>query len=78
MLEIVSKVVSIFLNIREQLLLKSNRYPMQFGATPKGGCSEAVFSLKTLLQSRREHRIDSYAMLIDLVKAYNSIINEFI
>ena len=45
---------------------------MQFGATPKVGCTEAVFSLKTTLQSRREMGIDSHAMFIDLVKEYDS------
>ena len=32
--------------------------------------------MKTLLQSRRGHRIDSHTMLIDLVKAHDSIKNE--
>ena len=58
--------------------LKANGRPIQFGATPKMGCSEAVFSLKILLQSRREHGIDSYAASIDLTKACDIIKHEVI
>lgn len=51
---------------------------MQFGATPSVGCAEAVFSLKSILQSRKENGIDIYAVFIDLVKAYNSIKHDII
>ena len=51
---------------------------MQFGATPKVSCAEAVFSLKTILQSRREHDLETFIIFIDLVKAYDSIKHEII
>jgi len=73
LLDMISKVMSIILNSRAQKLLETNGDPMQFGATPKVGCSKAVFSLKIILQSRREYGLDMYAVFIDLVKAYNSI-----
>ena len=43
LLDVGSKVMSITLNVRAQKLLESNGHPMQFGATPKVGCAEAVF-----------------------------------
>ena len=55
-----------------------NGYPIQFGAMPKVGYSEAMFSLKSILQSRWEHGLDTYAVFIDLVKAYNSIKHDVI
>ena len=51
---------------------------MQFGATPKVGCTEAVFSLKTILQSRRKHNLETFIIFIDLVKTYDSIKDEII
>ena len=78
LLDVVSKIVSIILNRRAQKLLEKNSHPMQFGATPKVGCAEAVFSLKTILQSRREHDLETFIIFIDLVKAYDSIKHEII
>ena len=51
---------------------------MQFGATPKVGCAEAVFLLKTILQLRREHDLETFIIFIDLVKVYDSIKHEII
>ena len=78
LLGVVSKVVSIMLNVRSQKLLKKNGHPMQLAATPKAGCAEAVFSLKKMLQSRRENGVDSCAIFINLMKAYDSTNHEII
>ena len=37
------------------------------------GCADAVFSLKIMLKSRREHGIDSFAAFSDLVKAHDIV-----
>jgi len=73
LLDVTSKVVSIFINNRLQRLLKEHGVPYQFGATPSLGCVDAVFTLKTLLQERRERSLDTWVTFIDLVKAYDSI-----
>jgi len=78
LIDVCSKVMSIVLNIRAQKLVKVNGHPMQFGATPKVGCAEAVFSLKSILQARREMGEDTYAIFIDLVKAYDSVRHDVI
>ena len=51
---------------------------MQFGATPKVGCSEATLSLKMLFQKRREIGHDTCAVFIDLVKAHDSVRHDVI
>ena len=51
---------------------------MQFEAIPKVGCAEAVFSLKSILQARREIGVDIYTIFIVLVKAYNSVKHDII
>ena len=49
---------------------------MQFGATPVVGCVETVFSLKTMLQTRRENNVDSRALFADSTKACDSAKHE--
>ena len=78
LLDVASKIESIVLNGRAQKLLKKNKHSMQFGSTPLVGFSEAVLSLKSILQSRKENGIDTYAVFIDLVKAYDSIKHDII
>ena len=73
LLDINSKIISIFINIKLQKLLKTRGIAHQFGATPKLGCQDAVFVLKTFLQERREKLLDTWVVFIDLVKAYDSI-----
>ena len=49
-----------------------------FGATSVLGCIEAAFSLKTMLQARREHVLDSCVLLVDLIKSHDSLKNKII
>ena len=72
-MDIVSKVVSIFVNVRLQKLMKIRGLPFQFGATPKLGCQDAVFALKAFLQERREKMLDTWVVFIDLIKACDSV-----
>jgi len=53
--------------------LKSEATPVQFGASPKTGCPEGSFSLKSLLQLRKEHNMNSWVVFVDLIKAFDSI-----
>ena len=46
---------------------------MQFEATPNMGCADTVISLKSMLQSRREHGTHSFAVFVDLVKAHDIV-----
>ena len=78
LMEFSSKIVIIFINMRLQKLLKLHGIPYQFGASPKLGCQDAVFVLKTLLQERREKGLDTWVTFIDLVKAYDSVQHDVI
>ena len=73
LLDVNSKIISIFINTKLQKLLKTQGIAHQVGATPKLGCQDAVFVLKTFLQERREKLLDTWVVFIDLVKAYDSI-----
>ena len=64
--------------MRLQTLLKLRGSPLQFRASLKLGCQDAVFVLKTFLQERREKGIDTWITFVDLVKAYDSVQHEVI
>ena len=46
---------------------------MKLGAAQKEGCAEADFSLKRMLQSRRQMGIDVRAIFVDLEKVRESM-----
>jgi len=50
----------------------------QFGTTPKVGCQDANFTLKTLLHLRRQHNLESFTTFVDLVKAYDTSVHKIL
>lgn len=73
LLDIVSKVMSLVITSRLQHVLKSEFTPIQFGTSPKTECPEGSFSLKSLLQMRKEHDLNSWVIFVDLIKNFDSI-----
>ena len=65
--------MSIIINTRIQEALKKYGNPLQFGASPNMGCPEDSFSLRSLLQMRKEHSLQSWVVFADLIKAFDSI-----
>ena len=65
--------MSIILNTRLQIALEKYGTPLQFGASPKLGYAEGSFSLRSLLQMRKEHNLQSWVVFADLIKAFDSI-----
>ena len=57
---------------RLQTVLKDKGFLLQFGSTPKTGCPDAQMTLKSILQLRREHDLDSWVVFMDLVKAFDT------
>jgi len=53
-------------------LLDKHGTRFQFGGTPELGCRDGLFTLKTLLNTRRNHNLASYVGFVDLVKAYDT------
>ena len=66
--DVISKVVSIVITSRLQSTLEKFGTPLQFGSCPESGCHEGSFSLRTLLQMRKEHDLESWVMNADLIK----------
>ena len=59
LLDVVSKVVSIVIISCLQYFLEKFDTPLQFRSCPESGCPKRYFSLRTLLQMRKEHDLES-------------------
>ena len=77
-MDVSSKIFSKILSNRQYKMLKLHGNKCQFGATPNVGCQDGSFTLKTLLNLRRIHNLDTYVAFVDLVKAYDTAIHELL
>jgi len=73
LLDTASKLISVVVTKRLQKVLATEGYPHQFGSTPTTGCPDANFTLKSILQARRECDLSSWVAFLDLVKAFDTI-----
>ena len=73
LLDVTSKVISIVITSRLQSALNIEGIPTQFGSTPKTGCPDGSFSIRSILQTRKEHDLESWLVFVDLVKAFDTI-----
>ena len=78
LLDVVSKVISIVITNRLQLVLTKIGTPVQFGSTLETGCINGSFSIKTLLQMRKEIDKSTWVVFVDLIKAFDSINHELL
>ena len=72
LMDVCNKIFSKILTARCFLLLEKHGTKYQFGATPKSGCQEGSFTLKSLLHLRRQHNLDTFVVFADLVKAFDT------
>ena len=68
--ELGSKILSSIISTRLLAVLHNNNVPEQFATA---GCQEAMHTLRTILQTRRAHGLESYVLFVDLVKAYDTV-----
>ncbi|KAL7526507.1 hypothetical protein ACHAWF_001800 [Thalassiosira exigua] len=71
-MDVCSKILSKILADRAYLILNVHGSKHQFGGTPKVGCQDGSFVLKTLLHLRRQHNLGTYVVFADLVKAFDT------
>ena len=50
----------------------------QFGCIPKKGCIDALFCIRNALHIRKQHDLDTWAIFIDLVKAFDTADHEML
>ena len=78
LMDVASKVFTSILADRAYKLLERYGTKSQFGGTPKVGCQDRQFTLKTPLHLRHQHNLHSHVIYIDLVKAYNTVNHELL
>ena len=70
--------MSIITNSRIQIALKKYGTSLQFGVSPNMGCPEGSISLRSLLQMRKEHNLQSWVVFDDLIMDFDYIDHEFL
>ena len=76
-MEAAPKLISYIVSsrIKENILIEEG-LEEQNGFMPRRGCRDGIFSLKLALQKRREHGLDTWAVFVDLIKAFDSVPRE--
>ena len=77
-MDVFSKVMSIILNKRLFMILDKYGTEYQFGGRPNIGCREGVYTIKTMLDIRRNHNLGTHICFVDLVKAYDTANHELL
>ena len=76
LLDIASKIVSSILSNRMMMVMEATGLETQAGFRRLRGTIDGLFSTKIGLQKRQEHGLDTWALFIDLVKAFDTVIRE--
>ena len=57
-------------------MLKEHDIEEQLGCQPLRRCRDALFIMRSALQLRHKHMLPTWALFVDLVKAFNTIDRE--
>ena len=74
--DIIAKIHSSIVNTRLLTLIKAADFENQFGSQPGRGCQDALFCIKTCLELRRQHGLQTFGLFVDLVKAFDTADHE--
>ncbi len=72
LMDVSSKIFSSVMNGRAFRLLELHGTRFQFGGTPTLGCQDGLFTLKTLLNTHKNHNLPPFVVFVDLFKAYDT------
>jgi hypothetical protein len=78
LLDIASKILSSVMVGRMQLVQEENGLEFQFGFRGGRGTVDGLFTTGLALQKRQEHGLDTWALFIDLVKAFDTVPRELL
>ena len=72
-MDVCSKIMSSILAQRAFDLLELHCTKSQFRGTPKVGCQDGQFTLKSPMHLRHQHNLGTHVMFVDLLKAYHTV-----
>ena len=74
LIESPSKILSaVMANRIQEKILEPEALEEQNGFMRQRGCCDGIFTVKMALQKRHEHGLSTWAVFIDLVKAFDSV-----
>jgi len=81
MLEVAYKIIAQILLARLKVIKESKEHldrENQCGFRNGRGCSDGSFTIKALLNKRREHSLETWVLFLDLVKAFDMVPRELL
>jgi hypothetical protein len=78
LIKVTQKLVLIIIGNRLEALIESLDIESQCGFRGGRGTRDAIFTLRLLLRKRKEHQQESWAVFIDLVKAFDTVNRDFL
>ena len=78
LLETTYKILASIIAFRINPIVRDEGMEEQCGSLNSKGCPDALFSLKTALQTRREHGLSTHVLFVDLVKAFDTVNHSFL
>ena len=76
LLDITYKVMSAIIAKRMNPLIRRDGLDEACGCLENKGCMDAVFNLKSALQTRKEHGHETWVVFVDLMKAFDTVNHE--
>jgi len=73
-----ARLTSIIVTNRLKIVLQKCGIEEQFGSQSGRGTIDALYCLRLALQLRREHKLDSYVLFVDLIKAFDTADHELL
>ena len=59
-------------------LVRDHGLESQCGSLNSKGCPDALFAIKSALQIRREHNLETHVLFVDLVKTFDTVNHGFL
>ena len=73
MLEVAYKIVANIMLVRLNPILETLDHEAQCGFRRGRGCPDGTFTVKQLINKRREHGLETWVLFLDLVKAFDRV-----
>ena len=73
-----ARLMSGIMNARLIQVIQEYGVKTQFGSQPGLGCSDGLYTLRSVLTTRRYHNQPTWALFVDLVKAFDTVNHELL
>ena len=76
--DMTARIMSATLNKRLLKILAEHGVETQYGSQKARGCQDGLFVLRSALETRRQHDLPTWALFVDLVKAFDTVNHELL